>query len=173
PGLGVSVEDALVRLNDEGGLEFRLRNVRLLDADGSPIAVTPLAALSPSFRALWSGRVAPEEVVLIGPRLLLPDRAGHGLAVRVTRPVGSREPALPEIAAETKLESSAPSDPDSDPGAGLPAVLRRLDLARVIAEASARARQGDDATSFLRKIGLRNATLIFDQGGEDRKSTRL
>ncbi len=41
PGLGVSVEDALVRLNDEGGLEFRLRNVRLLDADGSPIAVTP------------------------------------------------------------------------------------------------------------------------------------
>jgi len=168
PGLGVSVEDALVRLNDEGGLEFRLRNVRLLDADGSPIAVTPLAALSPSFRALWSGRVAPEEVVLIGPRLLLTYTAEHGLSFSFTRPVGSREPALPEIAAETKLESSAPSDPDSDPGAGLPAVLRQLDLARVIAEASARARQGDDATSFLRKIGLRNATLIFDQGGEQR-----
>lgn len=168
PGLGVSVEDALVRLNEEGELEFRLRNVRLLDADGSPIAVTPLAALSPSFRALRSGRVAPDEVVLIEPRLLLTYTAEHGLSFSFTRPGGSSDPAQSQVAAEAKAESSATSDRDGDPGAGLPTALRQLDLARVIAEASARARQGDDATSFLRKIGLRNATLIFEQGGEQR-----
>src|SRR5690606_27204284 len=157
PGLGVSVEDALVRLNEEGELEFRLRNVRLLDADGSPIAVTPLAALSPSFRALRSGRVAPDEVVLIEPRLLLTYTAEHGLSFSFTRPGGSSDPAQSQVAAEAKAESSATSDRDGDPGAGLPTALRQLDLARVIAEASARARQGDDAISFLRKIGLRNA----------------
>lgn len=164
PGLGVSIEDALVRLNEEGEVEFRLRNVHLLDDQGSPVAVAPLAAIELSTEGLWSARLSPEEVVLIEPRLLLTYSAEHGLSFSFTRPADD-PPAAP--AADG---SSAGTQPTSEtaPGAGatpgLPVALRQLDLARVIAEASARARRRSDATSFLRQIGMRNATLIFDQG---------
>lgn len=168
PGLGVSIEDALVRLNDQGELEFRLRNVRLLDEFGSPVAVAPLAAVELSLDGLWSARLSPEKVVLIEPRLLLTYSQEGGLSFSFTRPAG-----LAENGASSGGDVPAPvpeqlSDSGQDPGAGLPVALRQLDLARVIAEASARARQQADASSFLREIGLRNATLIFDHAGEQR-----
>src|SRR5690606_42117762 len=53
----VDVEGALVRLNEQGQIEFRLRNVRLTDAQGSPVVVAPLAALELSRDALWSARL--------------------------------------------------------------------------------------------------------------------
>ena len=170
PALGVSIEDALVRLNEEGELEFRLRNVRLLDTEGSPVAVAPLAALALSLRALWSARLSPEEVVLIEPRLLLTYSAEHGLSFSFTRPADTAEGATSGVSETQEPVRAAVSDTatDGDAGLGLPVALRQLDLARVIADTTARARQGADAASFLRKIGLRDATLIFDRGGEQR-----
>lgn len=43
-------------------------------------------------------------------------------------------------------------------------VLRRIDLARMLADASARARRREDAASYLREIGVRDATLTFFTG---------
>ena len=168
PELGVNVEDALVRLNEQGELEFRLRNVRLLDAEGSPVAVAPLAALELSADALWSGRLSPEKVVLIEPRLLLTHSPEGGLAFSFTRPaetggsmqVGGRDIALAPPPDDVPAGSEA--------GAGLPIALRQVDLARVIAEATSKAREREDASYFLREVGLRNATVIFDEGGRQR-----
>src|SRR5690606_34447764 len=102
PGLDVSIDDALVRLNAEGELEFRLRNVRLLDPEGSPVAVAPLAALELSTRALWSARLSPEEVVLIEPRLLLTYSPERGLSFSFTRPPESTAPVAPTATPEPK-----------------------------------------------------------------------
>ena len=65
PGVAVLIEDTQVHLTTAGALEFRMRNVRFNDADGAPMAIAPLAAVGMSTRALWSGRLAPEKVVLI------------------------------------------------------------------------------------------------------------
>lgn len=167
PGFGVSIEDALVRLNEEGEVEFRLRNVHLLDEQGSPVAIAPLAALELSMDGLWSARLSPEKVVLIEPRLLLTYSAERGLSFSFARPADAVQAAAPNSGdgSGAEIAPAAGTGPDSSAGPGLPVALRQLDLARVIAEASARARQRSDAASFLRQIGMRNATLVFEYAG--------
>ncbi len=48
----------------------------------------------------------------------------------------------------------------------LPSSLRRIDLARILARRSAAARQGQNASSFLRQVGLRDATVSVDYAGK-------
>ena len=43
---------------------------------------------------------------------------------------------------------------------------RRIDLARILAKRSAAARRGNDASSYLRQIGLRDATVSVDYAGK-------
>ncbi|MEQ1712307.1 MAG: DUF3971 domain-containing protein, partial [Hyphomicrobium sp.] len=51
--------------------------------------------------------------------------------------------------AETSASASPPS-------------LKRIDLARVLTDASRRARRGLDATSYLREVGMRDATITLE-----------
>lgn len=164
PGFGVTIEDALVRLDEEGEIQFRLRNVQLLDEQGSPVAIAPLAAVELSADALWSARLSPEEVVLIEPRLLLTYSAERGLSFSFTRPADGAASSVPSENRGPDAIPAPETAPGGGAGPGLPVALRQLDLARVIAEASARARNRSDAASFLRQIGMRNATLIFENG---------
>lgn len=162
-GLGVAIEDALVRLNEEGGVEFRLRNVRLLEEDGSPVAIAPLAAVELSREALWSGRISPSKVVLIEPRLLLFYSPASGLALSFTRPAEGSEIVRGTLLDPLLAQSEQAEAQDTDPrDEGLPRTLRQLNIGAMIARASASARRGADAASFLREIGLRNATVIVD-----------
>ncbi len=163
-GVGVSIEDALVRLNEQGEVEFRLRNVQLLDEQGSPVAIAPLAAVELSVEGLWSARLSPESVVLIEPRLLLAYSEEHGVSFSFTRPDGG-QPTLSGDSGGAPAPASERLTPSDISDPGLPVVLRQLDLARVIAEASERARQRSDATSFLRQIGMQNATLVIEHEG--------
>lgn len=137
----VSIEDAIVRLAPEGTLEFRLKNVRLFDNDRQALAIAPLAAVSLSSSALWSGRIAPERVVLIEPRMLV--LLGGGAAAPADRQ-GAGEGAAQLAAGE---------------GTG------RIDLARVLAQANAQTRKSRDGASYLKAIGVRQATFILDHSG--------
>ncbi len=165
PGIKVVIEDALVRVTNSGSVEFRIRNIRFNDAEGAPIALAPLAAVSMSTSALWSGRLAPDKVVLIEPRLLLSYTEAGGLSVRFTRTGESSKAqdrlpgSRPAAATPAGGSDGKPEDDDAV------AVAQRVDIARLIAEAGQRARRGADATSFLREIGVRNATVILDRSG--------
>ena len=69
--LHVKIDDAILQRSPDGpGVLFRLRNIRLIDTDGSIVAQAPLAAIGMSGAALLSGRIAPGSVDFIGPRLL-------------------------------------------------------------------------------------------------------
>lgn len=164
PGFDVTVDDALVRLNEQGQIEFRLRNVRLIDDDGDAVAMAPLAAVEMSRPALWSMRLAPAKIVLIEPRVLLSYSAEQGLSFSFARPANI-EAILARDAALTAAETGASQRREADDTGegGLPVALRRLELGRLIADASARARQGADAASYLKEIGFRNATVVFEQ----------
>ncbi len=165
PGFSVTVEDALVRLNEEGQVEFRLRNVRLLDDDGDAVALAPLAAVEMSGSALRRARLAPSKVVLIEPRVLLEYSEERGLSFSFARP-DSEAPVSAEAAAASPAAPSANTGVPTPTPVGLPIALRELELARTIAETTAHARRNSDAASYLRELGFRNATVSFDAGGK-------
>jgi hypothetical protein len=60
-------------------------------------------------------------------------------------------------------ESGTPARVEA-PRADAP-TLGRIDLVKVLSEASARARRREHASSYLREVGLRSAIVILDNGG--------
>ena len=86
----VKIKGAELRLSDAGEIEFRLRQLSVLDSDGDIVAGSPSAAVNISTAALWRGRIVPERVELIDPEinLVYTDAAGLALACRTSRPGG-------------------------------------------------------------------------------------
>lgn len=155
PGLDVRIDDVVLRIADGGGLEFRLKGVQLLESDGDLIASAPEAATQISTAGLWSGRIVPSRVALIEPRLNLSisDRGDVSLSFSASD-------------AGTPSDSGAAQQAPAGNGPGRERGVKRLDIAQVLTEASSRARQQLDATSFLREIGLRNAKIVVETRGE-------
>ncbi len=155
------IDDVVVRLTPSRGIEFRLSNVRLTDTDGSTMATAPLAALGMSFSALWTGTIAPSKIELIDPKVVLFYTPDGGLSLSFPRQQDETIVAAPPGA---HLDPTDPGTKSPAAKAPAPAViaddLYRIDLARVLADATMRARRGDAASSYLREIGLRNATVI-------------
>ncbi|HEU4476413.1 MAG TPA: AsmA-like C-terminal domain-containing protein [Methyloceanibacter sp.] len=165
--LHVKIDGAILqRASDGPGVLFRLRNIRLIDKDGSILAQAPLAAIGMSGAALLSGRLAPGSVDFIGPRLLLLYDSNKGLALSFSRPAAGDAPirgSLPagdggelpmaEIAPETIVTKRQ----DSVGGGQV------LDVTRTLAEVFERARSG--STSYLTRFGVKNALVVLSQDG--------
>ena len=180
-GNSVKIDDAVVSLSETGGVEFRLRNLRLSETDGDVVASAPLAAVELSASALWSGRIVPARVDLIEPKLYVFYSDDGGLSLSFPKPVESdAEETAPE-APKPVPATVPPAGPQSPPTASSPSPksvhplgvapesapgsLKRIDLARVITDMSARARQRIGAGSFLKEVGLRNATVVLEYAG--------
>jgi len=160
-GFGVAIDNVAARLNERHQLEFELSNVRIADSNNAPLAVAPSATFSISHRALLQGRIAPESVDLISPRLLLYLGEDGKLSLQFST-IGE--------AADGEKHKGAGAGGYGKPGA-LTSVnaasdgsLGRIDLVKMLSEASARARRREYATAYLREVGLRSATLIVDNG---------
>lgn len=167
--LKLEVNEAIIRLVGRN-IEFRLKDVKVVDRDNAPVAVAPLASFEMSRKALFAGRLSPSRIVLIEPKLLLFYSQEGGLALRFAR----HEGAVPE-----KLGGSVPSpagsgDVASSTGTGRRiqggppgnfGAFGRIDLARAVAEIAKSARGRDHASAYLDALGLRNATLIVDHAG--------
>jgi len=70
-GMQVNIGDVIIeRDQDTGSPRIRLRDIRLLDPDGNMIARAPRAAIEVSAAALLTGKVVPEQLDLIGPRIM-------------------------------------------------------------------------------------------------------
>jgi hypothetical protein len=166
-GVSVKIDDAiLTRASDGPGVLFRLRNIRLVDANGAILAQAPLAAIGMSGSALLVGRLAPGSVDFIGPRLLLTHEPGRGLSLSFSRaaPNGA-EPALPDASPQAAAPSGETRIPESvivkrqaeRPGGG-----QVLDVTRTVAEVFERARKGD--SSYLTRFGVQNALVVLTHG---------
>ncbi len=99
----VKIDDAILQRAPDGpGVLFRLRNIRLVDKDGSILAQAPFAAIGMSGSALLSGRIAPGSVDFIGPRLLLFYDDAQGLSLKFSRPTVTES--------EAPIRGSLPAD---------------------------------------------------------------
>ncbi len=165
-GVDLRIRNAILRRSDSGaGIEFRLQDVRLVDRrDGAIVARAPLAAITLSGPALLTGRIAPGRVDFINPRILLFYSEKAGFSVSFSRPEAGAEPsaAAPETAPRSGVAETI--FPKPAPGAER-TPLRRLDLARALADAFARARKHRSASSYLTAFGVRNALVILDYRG--------
>ncbi|MGZ5914138.1 MAG: AsmA-like C-terminal region-containing protein [Hyphomicrobium sp.] len=181
-GNSVKIDDAVVSLSETGGVEFRLRNLRMSESDGDVVASAPLAAVELSPSALWSARIVPARVELIEPKLYVFYSDDSGLSLSFPKPVESSDagaapleppkpvPATPPPTGQQSSPGSSPSPksvkaPTAAPES-VPGPLKRIDLARMVTDMSARARQSIGASSFLKEVGLRNATVVFEYAGK-------
>ena len=169
--LHVKIDDAILQRAPDGpGVLFRLRNIRLIDRDGSIVAQAPLAAIGMSGSALLRGRIAPGSVDFIGPKLLFYS-SDDGLSLSFYRPTG---PAAESLMRGSFVEDSAPGEStvakrpepqvetQPQPPTGTPAG-RQLDVTRTITEVFERARSG--STSYLTRFGVKDAEVVLSQDG--------
>ncbi len=166
-GMNVGVEDAVLHLSPRGGLEFRLKTVRVKDQHAAPIAMAAFAGIELSWRALLMGRIAPARIDLIEPQLLLSRNDQGQISVSVTE----RQATKGE---ETNIpERSRQSGASSEPGPVGPSVAGQspsgtvhFDLARAVAHLVSQARQGGEVASHLEAVGFRDASVVFDDRGQ-------
>ena len=167
-GNAVRIDDAVVSLSETGGLEFRLRNIRLREGDGDVVASAPFAAVELSTSALWSMRIVPARIELIEPRLFLYYSEDGGLTMSFSKVLEPETDAGVQAPQTPLPPEPVPASPPAPPVVSAPeasGTLKRIDLARVVTDMSSRARQRLDASSYLREFGLRNATVIVDYSG--------
>ncbi|HXW21347.1 MAG TPA: hypothetical protein VEK14_00390, partial [Rhodomicrobium sp.] len=80
-GYSFRVGDAILRLANDWGLEFRLANVSIVDENNQEIAKAPLAAVDISERSLLTLSLAASQIDLIGPKVLIFNLPGRGLTL--------------------------------------------------------------------------------------------
>lgn len=161
-GLTSSVEDVVVALTRSGGLEFQLKNLHLSESDGGQVISAPYAAMELSHSALWSGQVVPARVELIEPRVFVSYSETSGLQLQFS--AGGDERVLGRRPGADVLRVPAPV-PARRQATASDAVAQRIDLASVMEQMSVAARRGQGATSYLREMGLRDATVVLDYEG--------
>jgi len=159
-GPSIDIADAVVRLSESGGIEFRLKTVRLYDRGGVVVAEAPFASVGLSGRALLTGRLAAGSVDLIGPRVLLHVNRDQGFALTVDAQAGQVTPSH----APTPTVVPAPDEltaPNTQTIPLVPAVNRLFQELGV--------GQGD--SSYLSSFGISDAEFFLAR--EDRVSRWL
>jgi hypothetical protein len=160
-GMRVGIEDVALRLGDGAQLEVELKNIRITDAQQVPLAIASSATVALSRRALLSGRIAPESIDLISPRLALFYSEDGTLSLKFAPPA---EPTPGEHAKPAPARASAPRRASPPPAVDTDTGVGRIDLVKVLSEVSGRARRREHAGAYLREIGLRAATVVIDNG---------
>jgi hypothetical protein len=167
----VKIDGAELRLGTSGELEFRLRDVSVLESGGGDVVLSsPLAAVNISMAALMRGRVVPRRIELIDPIIALAysENSGFVFERAIPRPV----PARPASAAA----AATPSEPV--PASNTTVAIRtvhtghKVNLTKMLSDSSRRARKRLDAASYLTEFGLSNATVVVDYEGQ-RSSWRI
>jgi len=168
----VKIDGAELRLGASGELEFRLRDVSVLEKGGDVVLSSPLAAVNISLAALMQGRVVPRRIELIDPIIALAysEESGFVFERAVPRPVPAR--ASSENAAATATSQESPMAPNTTVAVRTVRTGHQLNLAKMLSDSSYRARQRLDATSYLTEFGLSNATVVVDYEGQ-RSSWRI
>ncbi len=147
-GLTASFDDVILTLAENGGMELRLRNLSLSEVGGGIVVAAPQAAIELHQGSLWSMRALPERIELIEPRisLLYSRKSGFSLSF-------SAAPVADSVAVERAGAGAVPQTSDA------------IDIAALVQSSASYAEQVGSASTTLREIGLRNATLLLDAEG--------
>ena len=178
-GYRLRVGDAILRLSNGWGLEFRLAGVSLSSDGGQEIAKAPFAAIGISVSSLPKFSLAASKISLLGPKVLIYNLPGKGLTLTASPNSGDGEndaqlsvpaPAAGPVAPEHSYPGLAPSSDAREPGAAARLPQQTLNaqpsalpfnpapmLSRLFSTLARRGR----ASSALERIGIQDAVLYF------------
>jgi len=154
-GPSIDIGDAVVRMSDGGGIEFRLKTVRLYDQGGVVVAEAPFASVGLSAQALLTGRLAAGSVDLIGPRVLLHVDENDGVSLTVDAQSGDVPPARP-----------IPGTVARGTAGDIAKDTRSISLVPAINQLFQDLGAGEDNSSYLSSFGIRDAEFFVAR--EDR-----
>jgi hypothetical protein len=157
-GPSIDIGDAVMRLSDAGGIEFRLKSVRLYDQGGVVVAEAPFASVGLSAQALLSGQFAAGSVDLIGPRVLLHVDENDGVALTVDAQSGAAPPS-----------SQVPPAVTTTTGADRAEAKRTIALVPAVNQLFNDFGAGENNSSYLSSFGIRDAEFFV---ARDERVTR-
>lgn len=165
-GFRANIDDAFLAIGADKGVELRLTNLRITDASGDDVVSAPEAAVKFNKAALWRLDAVPERINLIQPKLAVVYSDANGFSLSIANDGPGTEASKPRP--ETALDPAAPHDPATHAGgtAKPAAGFHRIDIAKVLADASQRARQGDETENLLRKFGVLDAIVSVTDNGK-------
>jgi hypothetical protein len=163
PGIQFRIEDAIVQLTSSGAIEFRLTSVRITEDTGSLVALASRASVQLSLSAMRRGRIAPSRIDLLQPRIVLfePDRPSYMLGYG--RDLQGRTLTMPPLSPD---DIAARASRETEVVKTVTIVHGRIDAARRMAELTAQMRQRNGAASFLETLGLKDASLVMSDDGQ-------
>ncbi len=169
----VGIGGAVLHRSERGGIELRMRHLRIFDAQGGNIAQASWAAVEIDLSSLLSLRVAPARVDLIEPRILVAVDAQGRFSMRVedqdADAAPSGEPRQPGATTPNARPSGLSSPrPDRAPSSGAATgepLTNGFDLGRAIADAMDQMRRSGDRGATLEAMGLRNAIVVLNSEG--------
>ncbi len=165
PGIQFRLEDAVLQLTTGGAVELQLTSVRVTEDTGSVVALASRATVQLSYGALRSLRIAPSRIDLLQPRVVLfsPDRPSYLLGYG--RDLQGRTLTMPS-APTGGSPAPAPAARETEVAKTVTIVRGRIDAARRIAEIASEMRRRKGAASFLETIGLKDASLVMSDDGQ-------
>ena len=121
PGMTVSVGGVVVEKTGGNVPHVRLRNIELKDKQGNLVARAPRAAVGVSEDELFSGRVVPTSIELIGPRIRIMRNLEGGIEMGFGDAAPETEAVVvdPGAAATPKTDQD-PAMPAPQPGVSRP-----------------------------------------------------
>ncbi len=149
------------------GLSLQLTDVVLRDDNGRTVAVAPQVGVSLSVAALWQGRIVPETLTFIGPRLRLRQTPTGNLTIALA-PSAPQEPGLRGDAA--RQPSRADAQPTQPLQTGSPqAETAQGQLVAFIDELLANPRRA----TFFRSVALRRASVILQMNDGSQRTFQV
>lgn len=162
-GLTTAIDDAVLVLAEDHTVELRLVNLRISEADGDLVASAPMAAVELSKAALWRLEARPERIYLIEPSLAVTYSEAQGFSLSISDATAADAPLAERPIVPPRPVPARP--PGAAPTAGAPS-FHRIDVARILAETTARARRDSAGSARIREFGVRNATVSVTYDGE-------
>ena len=169
--MSVGIEGAVLHRSERGGVELRLRKLRLRDANDHVIADATWAGVEVSMRALMSARVAPTRIELIEPRIVLSSDEQGRLRVSLGEREGERAPAggaRHQPGEARSMPPPAAAQASQLPPAAAPPIAGgappSLEPGRFLVEVMERLRRTGDGSDLLRTIGVRDAIVVVEDG---------
>ncbi len=160
--VNVQINDAVVQKAEYGiGIVFRLKGIKLTDQQGVTVAQAPSAAVGLSGWGLLSGRLAPGSVDFIGPKLVLVHSEKDGIRLAFSQDTSSensgqsfnshgRETSISKRIGDTIAAAQA----------------QQIDLVHTLHNIFKNSKQGNAASSYLSRFGVRDAEIIVNSEDE-------
>ncbi len=176
-GYSFHASDAFLRLVSGWRLEFRLADVRLVDDTNQELAKAPFAAVAISGRALLKASLAASRISLLGPKVLVFNMPGKGLALTSPPGVpGEQVPAgqetgenaesygadapYPDLAAKERMRAVAGARAEKQ-GFNAQATAQRFNPAPFLGQLFTALKARSGASSALEQIGVKDALIYF------------